>query len=180
MQFNVTTNEEDWIFSDFDRLFEIVRKATNSKQKKYDVFGHSAGGQILHRFALFFPNSKADRILASNAGTYTLPDYGTNYPFGISNVGLDQKSLKKSFKKNLVLFLGANDNENESRGRMLRSITADKQGTYRIARGKFFYKVSKETSERLNTTFNWKLEVIPNIGHNQKKMAEAAANYLYQ
>ena len=179
IEFNVNDNKEDWIFNDFDRIFKLVKKATRSNQRKYDMFGHSAGGQILHRFALFYPNSKADRILASNAGTYTLPDYKTNFPFGMKNADINQKRLKYSFKKKLTLFLGELDNDSETRGRMLRSETADKQGTNRLDRGKNFYKFSEELSKDLRMKFNWKLEVIPNVGHNQKKMAKAASDYLY-
>jgi len=179
IEFNVNENIEDWIFSDFDRIFKLVKKATKSKQRKYDMFGHSAGGQILHRLALLYPNSKADRILASNAGTYTFPDYNTSFPFGMENVGIQQKKLKKSFKKKLVLFLGELDNDFEIRGRMLRSETADKQGTNRLDRGKKFYNFSEELSKKSGMKYNWKLEIIPNVGHNKNKMAKAAADYLY-
>ncbi|PWL39897.1 hypothetical protein DKG77_03440 [Flagellimonas aquimarina] len=176
--FNINNKKEDWIYDDFDRIFEMVKRATKSRQKKYDLFGHSAGGQILHRFVLFSPNSKANKILASNAGTYTLPDYKENYPFGMKNV--DARKLRASFKKELVLFLGELDNESETRGRMLRSKTADIQGTHRLARGKYFCSYSTEAAKNLGMKFNWKLEVIANVGHNQKKMAEFAANYLYE
>ncbi len=179
VEFNVNKSEAEWIFNDFDRIFKIVKKATNSNQKTFDMFGHSAGGQILHRFVLFYPKSKAYRVLASNAGTYTFPDNKTNIPFGIKNVDVNQKQLKKSFKKKLVLFLGALDNDSETRGRMLRSKTADRQGTNRFDRGKNYYKFSKELSENSGMKFNWKLEIVPNVGHDQKKMAEAAAEYLY-
>lgn len=179
IEFNVNDNKDDWIFNDFDRIFKIVKKATKSKERKYDMFGHSAGGQILHRFALFYPNSKADRILASNAGTYTLPDHTTRFPFGMENVGLNPKELKKSFKMKLVLFLGEYDNDSERRGRMLRSITADKQGTNRLDRGKNFYNFSEKLSKNSGMRFNWKLKIVPKVGHDQKKMAEAAADYLY-
>lgn len=179
IEFNINNNKEDWIFNDFDRLFKIIKKSTNSNQNKYDMFGHSAGGQILHRLALFSPNSKADRILASNSGTYTLPDYSISFPFGMENVGIQQNRLKKSFKKKLVLFLGELDNESETRGRILRSETADKQGTNRLDRGKNFYTFCKDFSENSGMKFNWKLELIANVGHDQQKMAEAAAEYLY-
>lgn len=179
IEFNVNDNREDWIFMDFDRVFELLKDATKSNQKKYDLFGHSAGGQILHRLALFNPYSKADRILASNAGTYTFPDYNTNFPFGMKNVGISKKKLARSFKTKLTLWLGELDNETETRGRMLRSETADKQGTNRLERGKSFYSYSEELAKDLKKKFNWKLEVIPNVGHSQKEMAKAASDYLY-
>lgn len=179
VEFNMNYNTADWIYNDFDRIFKLVKKATKSRQKKYDMFGHSAGGQILHRFVLLHPNSKANRILASNGGTYTLPDYETNFPFGMKNVGIPSKGLKKSFTKKLVLFLGEQDNENETGGTMLRSKTADLQGTHRLARGQYFYQFSQEAANTLDMEFDWDIEIIPNVGHNQKKMAAAAAKFLY-
>lgn len=179
MEYNVNKNKEDWIFNDFDKLFKLVKKATKSSQRNYDAFGHSAGGQILHRFVLFQPNSKANRILASNAGSYTLPDYQVSFPFGVQNADLQQKNLKESFKKKLVLFLGELDNDSETRGRMLRSVTADKQGTNRFDRGKSFYNFNEGLSKASGIKFKWKLEIIPNVGHDKDKMAKAAAAYLY-
>ena len=180
VKFIPNTNSNQWIYNDFDRIFLIAKRTVKSKQQKYDMFGHSAGGQILHRFALIYPNSKANRILASNAGSYTLPDTNTVIPFGVKNIGLNDKSLKKSFKKHLILFLGELDNANEKGGRLLRSKTTDKQGTHRLARGTYFYKKSLETAALLKTKFNWELKIITGIGHNQRKMAKAAANYLYE
>ncbi len=180
IEFTVNRDREDWIFKDFNRIFKIVKKATRSNQKRYDIFGHSAGGQILHRLVLFNPNSRANRIVASNAGTYTLPDYLTDFPFGLKNTGVKYKQLKRAFREKLVLFIGELDNQSETRGLMLRSETADKQGTNRLDRGKNFYKFSSNLAKKSELNFNWKLEIIPNVGHNQKKMAEAAAKYLYE
>ncbi|RSC93339.1 hypothetical protein [Tenacibaculum singaporense] len=144
------------------------------------MFGHSAGGQILHRFALLYPNSKADKILASNAGTYTFLDHKTKFPFGIKNTRINTKWLKKSFKKNLILFLGELDNKTETRGRMLRSKTVDKQGVSRIDRGRNFYKFSETFASKTNANYNWKLVEIQKVGHDYKKMAKAAGKYLYE
>lgn len=178
--FKVTDNKEDWLFSDFDRLFQLVKKVTKSKQKKYDMFGHSAGGQILHRLVLFHPSSKADRVLAGNSGTYTFPDFASaSFPFGMKNVNVDQAKLKKTFQKQLVLFLGALDDDTETRGRMLRSKTADQQGTNRLDRGKSFYGYSKNLASSSGLEFNWKMEIVPDTGHDYRKMSEAAAAYLY-
>ena len=47
------------------------------------MFGHSAGGQVLHRLAIFRPNNKADRILASNSGWYTIPTITNIFPTGL-------------------------------------------------------------------------------------------------
>lgn len=177
--FSVNSNSKEWIFNDFDRIFDLVVKETNSNQTSYDIFGHSAGGQILHRMAIFQKDSKANRILASNSGFYTLPNYESGLVFGLKDTSLNEEDLKDSFKKQLVIFLGEIDNENETSGTLLRSQTVDKQGHHRFARGKYFFQVSKEKAEQLSFEFNWKLEIIPNVGHDHEKMGDSAAIYLY-
>ncbi len=177
--YKVNPNSNEWIFNDFDRIFNLTVDALNSKQTSYDMFGHSAGGHILHRFALFQTSSKANRILASNPSFYTLPDFETPFPFGCKNTPIAQESLKNAFEKKLVVFLGELDNENEAGGTFLRSTTADKQGFHRLERGKNFYRESKALAEKLKMEFNWDLVIVPDVGHNHQRMGDAAAMYLY-
>lgn len=179
-EYKINSNPQEWIFNDFDRLFDNVVKALGSSQTTYDVFGHSAGGQILHRLPLFHPYSKANRILASNSGSYTLPDFDIPMPFGMKDTPIQNQGLNASFKNKLILFLGELDDINENGGILLRSPTADKQGLHRFARGKYFYKEAKSIAEKMTTEFNWELVIIPNMGHDFRKMSKAAAAYLYE
>ena len=173
------TDSTSWIFNDFDRIFDLAVQATASQQQKYDVFGHSAGGQILHRFVLFHPHSKANRILASNSGFYTLADEAIDFPFGLAQTHHTTNQLPFSFKKQLTLFIGALDNAQETGGTLLRSPTVDKQGLHRLERAHFFYKHSKEKATDLQADFNWQIEIIQGVGHDHHKMSQAASNYLY-
>lgn len=178
-EFKTNPNSDEWIFNDFDRIFDLVAKSINSTQKTYDIFGHSAGGHILHRFAIFHKNSKASRIVASNASFYTLPSFEYELPFGLKNSLADEASLKSAFAEKLVLFLGELDNEHETRGTFLRSKSADQQGLHRLARGKFFFKQAKEKAKALAYDFNWQIVIVPNVGHNHRKMGNAAGAFLY-
>ncbi len=177
--FTINPNKDEWIFNDFDRIFDLAVNELQSNQTEYDAFGHSAGGQILHRLAVCAKSSKVNRILASNSGFYTLPDFDTELPFGIKNTSISKKDLKTSFKRNLVLFTGELDNENEAGGTLLRSNSADLQGLHRLDRAKYFYETSKLIAKEMQFDFNWKLEIISNVGHNHRKIGEAAAIYLY-
>lgn len=178
--YSINTNRTAWIFNDLDRIFDLVVKAIASTQTQYDLFGHSAGGQILHRMAIFSQRTKSNQIIASNSGFYTLPDFDTPMPFGVKNTLLTEKAVKESFKKNLTLLIGALDNEKEQGGTLLRSNTVDKQGVHRLARAKYFYEYSKAKSVELKTKFNWKIKIIPNVGHNQEQMGNHAAKLLYE
>lgn len=178
---NATPNQnpKKWIFSDFDRIFEIVKKELNLETETYDLFGHSAGGQILHRYAIFYPNNKADVILAANSGWYTVPTFEHEFPYGLKNTGISKYQLKAAFGENLVVFLGKEDDENETRGSLRRTPEANRQGAGRLARGKYFFKIAQEQAKMLGTDFEWKLVIVPGVGHDFRAMSKAAAEYLY-
>jgi pimeloyl-ACP methyl ester carboxylesterase len=179
IQFEVSNTPDEWLFNDLDRLFDMAARAVGSAQTGYDLFGHSAGGQILHRLALFHPSSKARRIIAANSGFYTLPRLDVPMPFGLAGTPVTEQSLKQSFRQQLVIFLGELDNENETRGIHLHTPTADAQGTGRLARGKTFHAEGRRVARALAAEFNWKLVVNPGVGHDQEKMGALAARYLY-
>ncbi len=175
--YRISDNPDEWIFNDFDRVFEMVKNELDLRTDTYDMFGHSAGGQILHRFAIFHPNNKANRILAANSGWYTLATDSEDFPYGLKNTV--QTSKYVNFNSNLILFLGEKDDANEKRGSLRRSPEADEQGLHRLARGNYFFNTSRETAVKLKKSFNWEIEIINGIGHDYRKMGEAAADYLY-
>lgn len=176
--FKISKNSNEWIFDDFDRIFNLVKDNLTLNTDTYDMFGHSAGGQILHRLAIFKSNSKANRILASNSGWYTVPTNSEYFPTGLK--GSYKSEMDIDFSKNLVLFLGEKDDSNETRGDLRRSPEVDKQGLNRLERGTYFYNESKKIALKLNFDFNWKLEIIPDVGHDYKEMSKSAADYLYK
>lgn len=180
LEFELNKEPQYWIFGDFDRIFDLVVAATESEQTEYDIFGHSAGGQILHRFTLFQPISKARYILAGNAGFYTLPSAETKLPFGTQGIDISDANLKTAFSKRLVLFLGELDNAEEQGGTLLRSPSADQQGLHRLARGHYFYDTCKDLAKQLGVSYEWKIQVVPQVGHNHRKMGDAAAKFLYE
>ncbi|RDX36599.1 hypothetical protein DZA50_03910 [Kangiella sp. HD9-110m-PIT-SAG07] len=176
----VVKEPNKWIYSDFDRIFDKVVNDSSLSAKDYDMFGHSAGGQILHRFALFYPENKANRILASNSGWYTVPDYTEQFPYGLKDAPIDTEKMDLSFNNKLTVFLGEMDNQDEIRGHLVRNSVIDKQGTHRFSRGKYFFEKSQLLAENYGYLFNWKIHVVPNIGHNYRGISQAAAVYLYE
>ena len=171
--------KEEWIFDDFDRIFDTAVEIVGSTEKEYDIFGHSAGGQIAHRLVLFNPNTKANRIVAANSGWYTLPDFSTEFPYGLKEVAITKENLIKSFRSNLVILLGELDNENETRGHLRNTELAKVQGSGRFSRGNFFFEMARHESEQLDCEFLWKKITVKGVGHSSKKMGVAAAEYLY-
>ncbi|MEW7291066.1 hypothetical protein [Aquimarina sp. 2304DJ70-9] len=178
--FKINENQDEWIFNDFDRVFDLTVQKLKSAQTTYDIFGHSAGGQILHRMAIFQKESKAKYIIAGNSGFYTLPSNDFILPFGVKNAPFHVEHLPSIFKKKLIVMIGELDNATEKGGTLLHSVSVDKQGLHRLERGTFFFKYSKTKAQEMGLDFNWELKIVPNTGHNHKKIGDAAARYLYE
>ncbi|MEM6538264.1 MAG: hypothetical protein AAF668_11110 [Pseudomonadota bacterium] len=169
----------EWLFNDFDRVFEFLKLATGSYTETYDIFGHSAGGQILHRMTLFQPSSKADRIVAANAGWYTLPDLTQDLPTGLLGSPVREEDLKRSFSSKLTILLGELDNSDAAGGTLLHTPKVDEQGLGRLSRGRTFYRIGKEQAAALGMPFDWTLTTVPNVGHDYRAMSLAAAQIVY-
>lgn len=175
----VNSNRAEWIFDDFDRIFRLATEELGLQAESYDAFGHSAGGQILHRLALFHPDSRADRILAANSGWYTLPSIETRFPYGLGGTPVDEEGLAEALDQRLVVFLGEEDDADETRGSLRTGPEVDEQGPGRLSRGKYFYGRGRNAADEFGTALNWKLHVVAGVGHDYRRMSEAAAMYLY-
>lgn len=168
-----------WLFDDFDRIFDLLVAATGSTQTRYDIFGHSAGGQILHRMALFAPGSRAKRIIAANSGLYTQPDLALPQVMGLKDSGVTPTSLAASLACDLTLMLGELDNDGEEGGLQVHTPLIDRYGVDRGSRGRTFFKAGQDRAQAMNVPFNWSLEVVPGVGHDYRAMSRAAARRLY-
>lgn len=178
--FDVQPNREAWLFNDFDRVFAFLKAATGAMAESYDIFGHSAGGQILHRMALFHPASRANRLIAANAGWYTLPDLGAPLPTGLRGSPINESDLKRSFASDLTIMLGENDTGDGAGGTLLRTPIIDQQGAGRFSRGQHFFSFSEDKAAALSAEFRWSLRTVSDVGHDYREMSRAAANFLYQ
>jgi len=176
--FKTNRDSSTWLCNDFDSLFAFVKKELKLSTQKYEAFGHSAGGQILHRCVLSGYLIQANNIFASNAGWYTTTDITESFPYGLIEAPFSLNTIKKSFSKHLIVFLGEDDNEFETRGHLVRGDQLDKYGTHRLDRGKTFYEIGKQTAKNSESIFNWRLVINPNVGHDYKEMSKLAAQYL--
>lgn len=173
------TPRSRWLFSDLDAIFEAAVKRTASRQSRYDVFGHSAGGQIVHRMMLLAPNPRVRTAIAANSGWYTTPAPGVPFPYGVQGLALTSEQLRAAFSSDLVIFLGEHDNAQETRGHLRETEETAAQGPHRLARGRHFHEVAQREAARHGLPFNWRLHVVPGVGHDYRAMAEAAADFLY-
>jgi len=184
----------EWTFSTIDPLFEYIKSNVLGTQTFYNAWGHSGGAQFLHRFALFVPNSKLGVGVCSNAGWYTVPETGVDYPYGISlpfgpsnqdlfdflqspandlNINLEQ-----FFNKSLIIHLGTNDTDPNSSGLRHNTEVDNQQGLNRYVRGQYFFSTSQLEAEGLNTEFNWQRHDVSGASHQSQVMANDALQFI--
>src|SRR5262249_53170366 len=81
--------EDEWAFAAIEPMFDAVRQRTGSTVEKYAIYGHSAGAQFVHRFVLLTPHPRVSVAVAANAGSYAMPDFDVDYPFGLRDAPID-------------------------------------------------------------------------------------------
>ncbi|TRO66829.1 steryl acetyl hydrolase [Christiangramia sabulilitoris] len=169
--------EEEWAYQVIENIFDHLKKTNNITNKNYDIFGHSAGGQFVHRMILLMPEARIENAIAANAGFYTLPTEDLEYPYGLKDTPVTDTSLKKSFNKKMIILLGENDNDPEL-GTFRETELAMQQGRHRLERGSNFFKAASRSAKRKSWDLHWKIDTIQDVGHNYREMSSAAVKYL--
>ncbi|HJK96240.1 MAG TPA: hypothetical protein RMF84_03415, partial [Polyangiaceae bacterium LLY-WYZ-14_1] len=160
-QVTVEPDPARWLFADLDRVFDFVVERTGSSRARYLVFGHSAGGQILHRAALFLPRLKARRIVAANAGFYTFPDRSEAFPLGLAGTGVGEAQLRRGLGVELTVLLGELDDGDAAGGTLLHTPRLDaRQGRSRLERGRRFVEAGRRGAERIGADFAWTFDIV--------------------
>lgn len=167
--------KEKRTFSVVDRIVEEVKSRTQATGKVI-LFGHSAGGQFVHRWALLGGKKNVDVIAVANSGWFTMPDRDIDYPYGIKNVGITDEELGEAFAKPVILFMGEKDVERKPPFR--DTPEADAQGMNRMERCMNYFRQCKAKAEELRVPFRWKLETVEGVAHQGVKMAEGAMSYI--
>jgi len=164
----------EWTFTAIESIFDAVVAKVDGEQTEYTLFGHSAGSQFVHRFLYYMPDARAKRYLAANAGWYTLPDFDTEYPYGLGGAAISEEHLIAAFKKDMVLMLGREDLDHTDPD-LRNTPEAKRQGKSRLARGLTMFDVAKTNAEKLGVDLRWRLVLVDDAGHVNAQMAIAAA-----
>ena len=170
--------EEEWAFSVIEPLFDFIKQSLNNSTPKYHIFGHSAGGQFAHRFMMFKPNARFDKVVSSGSGWYTVPDLDINFPYGFKNSPLEDNSFENLFEKQLTIQIGELDNDPNSAG-LRHNQFADAQGLNRLERANHFFDEALQLSQENNLEFNWDLHINEEGTHNYLTASESAANLIF-
>jgi len=175
-----TKDREKWAFAAIEHLFEEMRDG----QQTYVLWGHSAGGQFAHRFAIFMPGNHASVIVAANPGWYTMPEWrkdkgAASFPYSLLGSPAGEAELREALSHRFVLMLGERDDDPDDEN-LNKSDGAMKQGDNRVERGENFFAAATAAAQALGVAFAWELVEVPDTVHDADHMATAAADMLYE
>jgi pimeloyl-ACP methyl ester carboxylesterase len=152
-------------------------------QADYTIFGHSAGGQFVHRMLLMRPDSRVSVYIAGNPGWYAIPEWRKEksqaaYPYSLVGSKSGEAEVRKALGKRLVLLLGENDDDPDDEN-LNKSDGAMKQGAGRVDRGENFFKSASAIAGELGVKLGWELVEVPSTAHDSAAIAKAAAAAVY-
>ncbi|MBD5355710.1 MAG: hypothetical protein HDR88_01730 [Bacteroides sp.] len=160
-----------------DSLINNILVNSGTQDTAATIYGHSAGGQFVHRFMLLNDSPFVKKAIIGNPGWFTFPTKDEDYSYGIKDIDeIQADQLRKMVGKNIILQLAEGDTLRESFLR--KTYQADLQGLNRLERGNNFFETLKSMAEKNNWDFNWQRVYVPNVGHDAVEMSRHAAEYL--
>ncbi len=166
----------EWTYAYVPAIAKEILRREGRPNMPYVLLGHSAGGQFLVRLAGLYGDHGAARIVAMNPGSDLFPtrDMPFGYGFGKLPAPLgDDEAIRRYLAQPLTLDLGTDDVHADSD--LDVSPEAMAQGPYRYQRGKAAFAAAQRLAEERHWPFAWKLVETPGIGHDHRKMFDAAA-----
>ena len=169
-------------FSVIEPMAEKAIKKFKLESKNWGIYGHGAGAHFVHRYVLHQPEASHTLAIAANLGWY-LSMTDQQWPFGLTNSGIEAAQLKQAFSKYFLLMLGKADTSTKPNSSYVKEhwdkITL--QGEHRLARGRNFFKSAVEKSKEVDQFFKWGMVEVPTTtGHgNTKQMVPYAAEMFF-
>lgn len=171
-----------WSFQIVEHLFDFVRTGEGLAASDYLLFGHSAGGQFVHRFMLLAEAPRVSVAVAANAGSYTMPRYPglmeDKFPYALNESIVSPDKLRQVFARKLIVLLGETDIKTDE-ANLPKARQATAQGVNRFERGTHFFEQAQMQAQKLETPLAWERVTVPGVGHDSRRMSQAAARLLF-
>lgn len=164
-----------WTFSYVAPLFFQMRHRIEGRQTSFDLFGHSAGAQFVHRYVELVPGPPLRHAYAANAGWYTMPDPAVDYPYGAGGAPRDLFDWSAAFGTRLTVMLGDDDVLDDN---LRHDDDSDAQGLTRWERGHTFFGQARDRAAELDLPFAWRLREVAGVGHDYRQMSAHALDLL--
>lgn len=146
-----------WAFETIEPIFDDVRRRYGMTAEAYSIYGHSAGARFVHRFLMHVPEARVLRVVAANAGSYTMPDFSVDFPYGLRGSAVGREDLGRALQLPVAILLSEADTD---------------------SRGQAFFATARAAAADLQVPFGWQLATVPGADHDNRKMAPATVPYL--
>lgn len=164
-----------WTFGIIPRLFDTMRAQNVTMREGYGLFGHSAGGQFVHRMLSFGYRDRVAIAVSANAGTYAMPDLETPWPFGLGETELDHAALRDLVSFPITVMAGTDDTK--TTGKFFpKGPRSMRQGPTRWHRAHRYVELGHEVGRALGTACAWRVINVENVGHDGRRMSAAAVS----
>jgi hypothetical protein len=167
----------EWTYGVPERVFAALRQQGVTATQRYGSFGHSAGGQFVHRMISLGFRDRVIVAATANAGTYAMPDPGIAFPYGLGDTGVDDDALRALLAFRLMVFAGTADTDTSSE-HFPREEAAMRQGLTRYARAHAYLAAAEAAARARGVSCNWTITDVTDVGHDGKLMSAAAAPIL--
>lgn len=138
-----------------------------------DIFGHSGGAQLAHRFAMLYPQ-RVGRLSLAAAGWYCLPDDSMAYPYGLgaddtadSHVWARRhaQALPAYLRLEVEVLIGTQDTTRDATLR--QTLTLDRvQGRDRLARAETYVDRFRAAARAQGIAPDITLTRLPGVSHD--------------
>lgn len=168
---------DQWTYGVPGRLFAALCTQGITARRRYGVFGHSSGGQFVHRMISLGFRGGVVAAATANAGTYAMPDLQVAFPFGLGGTHLDEIALLTLLAFPLTIFAGTADVDTAS-PHFPNDAAAMRQGPTRFARAHAYIDAARDAAQRYGVACAWTILDVTDVGHDAKQMSAAAAPVL--
>ena len=163
-----------WTFGIDERLFQALCDQGVTTTQRYGLFGHSAGGQYVHRMLSFGYRDQVAVAISANAGTYAMPDLTTDWPWGLGSTEVTHDDLASLLNFPLTIMAGTADVK--TTGRFFpKGPKSLKQGPTRHARAHAYLRSGQHAAATMGVPLAWKVIDVQDVGHDGRQMSDAAA-----
>jgi len=172
-----TRPREEWTYGVPGRVFASLRGQGVTARRCYGLFGHSSGGQFVHRMISLGSRDSVATAATANAGTYAMPDLDVAFPYGLGGTEIDETALRALLAFRLTVFAGTADIDTTSE-HFPGDDAAMRQGPTRHARAHAYIAAARDAARRREMSCAWTIIDVPDVGHDGAKMSAAAAAIL--
>jgi hypothetical protein len=166
-----------WSYGVDATLFEALGAAGVTKCRRYGEFGHSAGGQFVHRMLSLGFRDRVAAAVSANAGTYAWPTLDTDFPYGLGDTDVGAEGLADLLGFRLTIMAGTADIDTTAE-HFPHDEAAMRQGPTRHARAHNYIAAARAEAERRDLACAWTIVDVEGVGHDGERMSAAAAPIL--